>query len=419
MNISLKNRRWYYAVIVLSCFLLSASCTGFLNNFNTLFLSTVSEALMCQRAQLTLYSTFSSITTMLCLPIAGKLYRKIPIRLLVLIGALAGASAHLLYSLATTVWLFYLGGVLAGICASLACTIPINLTLSNWFHEKRGLATGFVYTGSSLISSLFAPVISKILIHGGWRIAYRSISAGIILISLPFLFFIRPTPASVALKPYGANEGMSNSTQIQSIGFTQKQARRLPSFWLFSIGIFLLGAITSGTQHHLVAYWESISFSQEAAAKIYSYVLFSGVVGKILVGILLDHLQIRPVLFICILVEICAFASILHSGPLILPSAILFGLTTAFQIILPAYLTQRFWGTLDYVSNMGLITSALYLGASCGSPTSALIYDLSGDYRLTWILFIILGSIAFFCFFLANHLSKHDFYRQLGLRRKE
>ena len=371
MNISLKNRRWYYAVIVLSCFLLSASCTGFLNNFNTLFLSTVSEALMCQRAQLTLYSTFSSITTMLCLPIAGKLYRKIPIRLLVLIGALAGASAHLLYSLATTVWLFYLGGVLAGICASLACTIPINLTLSNWFHEKRGLATGFVYTGSSLISSLFAPVISKILIHGGWRIAYRSISAGIILISLPFLFFIRPTPASVALKPYGANEGMSNSTQIQSIGFTQKQARRLPSFWLFSIGI------------------------------------------------LLDHLQIRPVLVICILVEICAFASILHSGPLILPSAILFGLTTAFQIILPAYLTQRFWGTLDYVSNMGLITSALYLGASCGSPTSALIYDLSGDYRLTWILFIILGSIAFFCFFLANHLSKHDFYRQLGLRRKE
>ena len=90
-----RTKEWYCWVIVAACLLLSAASIGMLSYFNALFVTPVCESLHIARSSLSLMSTFSTVTTMLLLPFVGKLYDHIPMKLLVLLGAIAGGCAHL------------------------------------------------------------------------------------------------------------------------------------------------------------------------------------------------------------------------------------------------------------------------------------------------------------------------------------
>lgn len=414
-----KKGSLYHWVIVFACLLLSAASVGMLSYFNALFLSPVAQSLQVKRSALVLYSTCSTATTMLIIPFVGRLYRRFPMRPLILLGAVLGAGAHLCYSMSRSVYGFYAGGVLAGLAACLFGSVPITLLLSNWFADKRGLVTGLAFTGSGLASSLLSPTVSRLIQSVGWRGTYRLIAAAILLTALLALVLLRPTPQSVGLLPYGAAAPSRREEATEATGFTQAQTLRLPSYWLFALAIFFLGFATMGTQQHLVAYWQAAGVEQALAVKMYALVLMAGVCGKVLVGILYDHFSAALASILCCGVAIAAFLSLLlcTSSPGILIPALLFGLTTSLQVILPAYLTQKFFGTRDFVSNVGLLTTILYLGVAVGAPVSALIYDSTGFYRPAWVLHALLAAAALAAILLADRLSMGAFRRILNCGR--
>lgn len=399
-----KNR--YCWVIAFACFLLSAASVGMLSYFNALFVTPVTEDLGISRATLSLYSTFSTVTTMLLLPFVGKLYARFSMRGLLIVGAVTGACAHLCYSLAQSVPLFYLGGILAGVCACIAGSAPITLLLSNWFVEKRGFATGLAFTGSSLVSSLFSPLMSDLIAEYGWRTGYRYISVGIFLTVLVALALIRPDPKSMGLPPYG---GVASSGEpvTPSEGLTQKQTLRHPAYWLLALGIFLFGLMTMGTQQQLVAYWAQEGIAQERAVSLYSAVLLAGVVGKLLIGHIFDRFSVVTASLLCGAIAVGAYLCLLvcTGGGIALLPALLFGIMTAMQVILPAYLTQKFFGVKAFVSNVGLMTTILYMGVSVGTPASALVYDLTGSYHPIWIVYAVLSALAIASLLFANRLA--------------
>lgn len=418
MKVLQAKRSWYCWVIAFACLLLSAASVGMLSYFNALFLSPVCTSLQVKRSALVLHSTFSTITTMITLPFLGKLYQRYPMRPLILIGAIFGGAAHLCYSLASSVYTFYLGGVLAGLAACLFGSVPITLLLSNWFIEKRGLVTGIAFAGSGIASSILSPVVSDLIQTIGWRGSYRFISAAILLTALLALLMIRATPESMGLASYGSRNNADKSPA--DTGFPQKETLKLPAYWFFALSIFLLGFVIMGTQSQLIAYWQSAGVDPDLAVRMYSIVMLTGVAGKLLIGHLYDHLRSAAASIVCNAVAICAFIALLlcTQGDWVWIPAVLFGLTTAMQVILPAYLTQKLFGTRDYVSNVGLITTCLYLGVSAGTPSGALFFDLTGSYRPAWILFCLLTALALACLLAADRLSAQAFQRKLHVQRK-
>lgn len=402
-----RTKEWYCWVIVAACLLLSAASIGMLSYFNALFVTPVCESLHIARSSFSLMSTFSTVTTMLLLPFVGKLYDHIPMKLLVLLGAIAGGCAHLCYSLAQNTILFYLGGILSGIGACLAGAAPITLLLANWFEEKRGLATGIAFTGSSLVSSLLSPVVSSLIGTYGWRVGYRCIAAGLVLTILAALLLIRPTPAAMGLLPYGGKRH-EKLHSLQADGLSQRGTLRQPSYWLLAVGIFLFGLMTAGTQQQLVSYWRTESISQEIAVQMYSIVLLAGVAGKMLVGYIYDRFSVPIATIFCGITAACAYLSLwlcLGERIVMLP-AVLFGLSTALQVILPSYLTKKLFGSAAFLSNVGLITTILYLGSSVGAPACAFIFDRSGSYAPAWLLYALLSTFAAAAILAANQLAK-------------
>lgn len=417
MKLLQTKRSWYCWVIAFACMLLSAASIGMLSYFNALFLSPVCDSLQVKRSALVLHNTFSTITTMITLPFLGKIFQRYPMRPLILIGAILGGAAHLCYSLASSVYYFYLGGILAGLAACLFGSVPITLLLSNWFWEKRGLVTGIAFAGSGIASSALSPVVSDLIQTIGWRGSYRFISAVILLTSLLALLLIRPTPESIGLTPYGNRSDADKSPA--GMGFSQKETLKLPAYWFFALSIFLLGFVIMGTQSQLIAYWQSAGVDSNLSVRMYSIVMLTAVAGKLLIGHLYDHLRSAAASIVCSTVSVCAFIALLvctQRNQVWIP-AVLFGLTSAMQVILPAYLTQKFFGARDYVSNVGLITTFLYLGVSAGTPSGALFYDLTGSYRPAWTLFCLLTALALVCLLAADRLSAQAYQRHLDIRQ--
>ena len=105
----------HYKWVILLCGIIITACgTGILSYFNALFVDPVTAALGVSKTSLMLYSTIATITTMIAMPIVGRLYRRFPIKPLMIVGTVFGASALFLYSLSSTVYQFYIGGFMAG-----------------------------------------------------------------------------------------------------------------------------------------------------------------------------------------------------------------------------------------------------------------------------------------------------------------
>lgn len=401
-----KAIHWQYGAIVFACLLLSAASIGMLSYFSALFLTPVTQALGISRSSLALHGTFSTVTTMLALPFTGRLYKRFAMRPLILLGAVLGAGAHLCYSTAVSVYGFYAGGILAGLAACLFGSVPITMLLSNWFVKKRGLVTGLAFTGSGLASSLLSPIVSELIGAAGWRDAYRFIAVMIFAAALLAVFLIRPAPQSVGLPPYGGETDREASPA--GTGLTQRETLRHPAYWLLALAIFLVGALTMGTQQQLVAYWQAAGMNQTAAVQMYSVVLLAGVCGKVLVGHLFDSHSTAAAAALSCSIAAASFLSLMvcTQGYTALIPAVLFGLTTALQVIFPAYLTLKFFGARDSVSNVGLMTTILYMGVSAGTPASAFIYDLTGSYRIAWTGGILFSLAALAAILAADRLAK-------------
>lgn len=418
-----QDKKFFYGwVIVAACLLLSATSTGLLAYFNALFVEPVTAALQVSRTEFMLYSTFSTVTTMIAMPVVGALYQKLPIKLLVLIGACFGAGAHFCFSISNNVWGFYFGAVLAGVGMCMFGGMPISILLSNWFNEKRGFVTGIAFMGSAIVSSLFSPTISGIIQNYGWRVAYRTIGIAILAITVPTaLFLIKAKPADLGLEPYGgAAQGKEKEKAPEIIGFTREEAFRMRAFWLFASAVFFMGVITSSTQQHLVAYWTENGLTAGMAAQMYSVVMFVSLFAKAGIGVIFDKCTARAASVVCCLIASGAMVSLMvcTSGWSLIVPAVLFGITTTLQVMATTYLTGKLFGEKDYGSLYGIINTVLFLGVSVGVPLSAAIYDATGKYAPVWTLYAVIMLVAMLALAAADSFSRRAFKTRFGVTRK-
>lgn len=415
----MKRKFFYGWVIVFACMMLAAASTGLLSYLSPLFVEPVTEELGVSRATFMVYQTFSTIATVISMPLFSSIYKKLSLKAMIVAGAVFGAAAEFCYSMAGNVTLFYLGGTLAGIGMSLYGSIPIAVLTSNWFYQKKGIATGIAFAGTGAASALLSPVISGVIADYGWRSAYRLISVLILCIVIPVtLFLIRVTPEQMGLAPYGKENDSGKPSE--KLGFSRKEVFQTKSFWVFSLGIFCLGAVTGPAQQQLVAYWSSEGNTPAFAAYMYSVVMSVAIFTKIFLGAIYDHTTVSKgtvsvgaaavLSYICLLLFPRGFA-------IVIP-AVLFGVTVSVQVLVGTYVISRLFGDKEYAFVYGIITPVLYGGVAVGSPMSAWVYDQFGSYRMLWVLCAGVFALAVGFVVMADQLSRREYKKILGMERK-
>ncbi len=416
----MKAKKLYYGWLILGCCMVMTACNpGIISYFNALFIEPVTSALGVSRAVFTLYSTFSTVTTMLFMPVAGIMYKKYPLKPLLIIGTLFGATALMIFSLAEQVYLFYLGGIFSGICMCLIGSLPMTLVLNNWFIEKRGLVTGIAFMGSAITSAVLSPVVSLIISSYGYQTGYRFLAMLLLVLMVPTtLLVLKITPEEKGLKPYGVAVEQKSG---EKNGFSYSRVLRSASFWCLAAAVFILGMTTFGTQNHLIAYWTSVGILPETASTLYSGVMVVSAVAKMTLGNVYDHLGIgKGSTIFCTAGALAMLTLLLCTQGLwaLIPMA-LFGMMTSIQVLITSYVASRLFGEKEYSAIFGLLNTVLYCGVSVGVPLNSLMYDITGSYQISWILFFWLMVVALFAVLTANNLSKKMFRKELGITRGE
>ena len=418
---SQKPKKFFYGwIIVLCCTLLMAVGTGIFVNCIGIFVKPVCDELGFDRGPFTLYTTITSVLSMLAMLVFGELYRKNPkrIRFYITLGGLTGCLVFFGYSLSSKLWHFYVLAAVYGCVATTLAGISVTTLVNNWFVDKRGFATGLAFAGSGVSAAIMTPVLSTIVADYGWRMGYRTMSLVGLLILLPAVLLIRLEPADKGLLPYGVKpEGEEDESKIpvlEQTGLTRAQAIKTNTFYFQSIGIFCLSTAGMGMSTHAIAYFTDIGYSPLTASTAMSMVMTIMIFAKILLGAVFDKLgSVRSAILTgcCMIASTLAirFAGAAAFMPYVFSLCFGFGYST---LTVPySYLIGQNFGTREFASIYSLICTLGSLGGGVAATLTGMLYDHFGSYLPVWSFYAGLACLALIFLFLASKTAQKKVYQ--------
>lgn len=408
-----EKRPFYGWNIVAGSFLILAMPFAVIFLSHSIFLRPVTEALGFSATQFSLVFTIVAVSTAAVSPFMGKIIRKYDIKyVMALCGAIVSISFGVL-GIAKELWQFYLLSVVIGVFATGITQIPISYIITNWFpSEKKGVATGIAFAGGNLGAFCTILVISNLMPKIGYEKCYFILGSVMFVVTIAVsLFVIKGKPADIGQLPYGTKETTINvkinKDEEEVMGYTLAEAKASPVFWIYIVAIVLLGLVFAGVQMHIPSYMQSVGHSLQFASMITSLVSIMGILSNVLIGMLLEKAGIKKGMLIIGVFMTLSVVCLLFGKTVAFAIlfAVIFGAFIAIASMGPSYLTSEIFGKKEYGTILGIVIMFFQLGGAIGPTLSGFIYDSTGEYTITWIIFIALLVITFGTFLFAINLA--------------
>lgn len=406
-----KKKIFFGWWIVIASFIIMTFLYTPIVNLVSLYTKPVTEELGIGRTQFSTYYTIMALVSMVACPIAGKLMRKIDIRLYLTVCTILGALSYIGFSFSTKLVHFYLLAVPMGISLAGAAIIPTSVLITNWFIEKRGLCLGLALSGSGFGGIILSPLNNWIISSYGWRASYLITGIMILVLIVPFtVFLIRFSPADIGLKAYGDTKVVTSGKTEELKGITQGQAFKSVSFWSLCLAIVVSGVVVNSMIVNLSPYLTDIGASAKTAAMILSLSSAMVILGKLFVGRFFDKVGLKIVLILICVSNIASFVFLLK-GNMIIP-AVLYAVFTGFGAtavtVTPSYITASLYGEKEYGAKYGIVSLFSSLGAAICPLVSGMIYNINKSYTTLLYVLIVLAFVAL-CLFLFAVKTKPKF----------
>lgn len=408
-----EKRPFYGWNIVAGAFLILAMPFAVIFLSHSIFLRPVTEALGFSATQFSLVFTIVAVSTAAVSPFMGKIIRKYDIKyVMALCGAIVSISFGVL-GIAKELWQFYLLSVVIGVFATGITQIPISYIITNWFpSEKKGVATGIAFAGGNLGAFCTILVISNLMPKIGYEKCYFILGSVMFVVTIAIsLFVIKGKPSDIGQLPYGTKETTINvkinKDEEEVTGYTLAEAKASPVFWIYIVAIVLLGLVFAGVQMHIPSYMQSVGYSLQFASMITSLVSIMGILSNVLIGMLLEKAGIKKGMLIIGVFMTLSVVCLLFGKTVAFAIlfAVIFGAFIAIASMGPSYLTSEIFGKKEYGTILGIVIMFFQLGGAIGPTLSGFIYDSTGEYTITWVIFIVLLIVTFGTFLFAINLA--------------
>lgn len=313
-------------------------------------------------------------------------------RPLMLIGATLLACSLLLTSGITELWQWIaLRGTVTMLGTGLLGNLVVNVTISKWFVEQRGRAIGLASMGVSSAGIVLPSVMTLTIDHFGWRVGWRVLAAGVLLLGYPAAMVMRRSPEDMGLHPDGkSNDEMAAGGGAAAIAdlansFTRSQALRTKTLYLLvlAFGFGSLGLITMIVI--TIPYLTDSGFSRSLAALMVSTMAIPSALTKPLWGYLGDRYSERAATAVSFSMNAASLSLIIvaahaHATPLLVAGYLLVGSGIGGQIPLQ----ESIWATYFGRRYIGSVRSAAMpftmLFSAAGPLVVASCYDRFGSY---------------------------------------
>jgi MFS family permease len=357
--------------------------------------------------------SFGFLVSAVISPIVGRLMDRHGPRLIIESGVCLLTCGLLVAPAIKTPWQLYATlGVLVGGGANLMSFTAQSLFLPNWFVHRRGLAISIAFSGVGIGAIVLLPWLQTIIGRDGWRASCWTMGLLVLFVLGPLNLFLWRRPEDIGLLPDGGSHSAGagktrHASNIvdpawASVEWTLARAVRTGRFWWIVLGYFCALFAWYAVQVHQTKYLIEVGFSPLVAAWVLGAVSIVAIPGQIGLGALSDRIGREWVWSAgCCGFALCYVALIaLERGPshgLLYLMVISQGfLGYALTSVMGPVVAEIFEGP-HYGSIFGTITVALIGGGAAGPWVAGVLHDVTGNYRLAFLLAIaccVLSAVA-------------------------
>ncbi|GJL83418.1 MAG: putative MFS-type transporter YbfB [marine bacterium B5-7] len=354
-----------------------------------LMLKPMAEDLDWSRTSLSLAVTLFMVVSALALPIVGRLVDRFNALAILFCALLLSAICVALMSRVTTpmeVALYYgVGFALASAGTSLT---PIGVLITRWFPERVGLAYSITISGMGVGQLVVILILTNQLAAIGWRGSFLLLAAMALVLLVPLLLIAllkethnRHTTETTAT--HVGNQAVSNNL------FSSK-------LWLLLLLYAVCGFQDFFVATHVVAFASDSGVDALLAGNLYAFMGLAGLAGVLVTGHLSDRLGPIWPTAICFVIRIVIFLMILFSNSLFAIAAftLLYGSTFWITAPLTVVYTRRFFGDKNLGALTGVVTMVHHGAGGLGALAGGLAFDLDGDYRMVFMMMLVLSMLA-------------------------
>ena len=348
------------------------------------FVSPVSEALGVGRGNFSFYYSLMAVSGAIAAPSLGKLVGKTGVRSLMLLSGVWVGVGLVLFSFASSLWMFYLLGFAMGLIGSGCAMLCVNVVLQKSYDAKTVSAlTGIVMSGSGVGGMVLSAVLPGILENLGWRNGYRILGVAWLGLSVLAVLLLgrQEAPQQAAGKAGAGSE----------LGLTQSQMLRLPQMWMLVLEAAILAAV-GGVQQHCPALLAGLGYETAAVAGMMSLMTAALAVGKIGLGTMFGTAGVRVGGVVAIGVYLGGLA-LFAVGGLDTLALVLTAVGIGVYTTLLPLVTRRVFGSYSFAAAWGVVQLGGSLGGFVGVPVWGAVYDTVGSYAPALIGAVVLLAV--------------------------
>ena len=393
----MRKKYFYGYNIVAAGFIIQAVSVGAMFTYGVFFKEFQTE-FGWSRAAISGASSLAFLMMGLAGIIAGRLNDQIGPKVIIVASGISLGIGYLIMSRLQAIWQLYLiYGVLVGIGFSTHDVITLS-TVARWFKRRRGMMSGIVKIGTGS-GQFVVPLIATSLIAAyGWRNSYLIIGATALVIFVAVAQVLSRDPQDIGLLPDGdKKEPHDKGKGPPQESLTLRVAARTRQFWIICVAEFAIFFCLLTVIVHIVPHAMDLDLSPSTAVGVLSTIGCASVLGRIVIGTANDRIGGKRSLVISSSLLLCGllWLHVASEAWMLFFFAVIYGVAHGgfFTVMSPTI--AEFFGTGSHGLLYGIVLASGTLGGAAGPLMAGRTFDVTGSYRIAFLVLNLLAVIGF------------------------
>jgi MFS family permease len=327
----------------------------------------------------------------------GSLFECYGPRKVLIVGIVAMSMGLVLLTWTARLWQVYAAFALMSVGWATMSGAAINIIVAPWFEGRRGLALSWALNGASAGGVIIAPTLTFLTTRYGFGLAVNALVGSMLAILIPVVILVlRPRQADefdlpdkdVAEPRIAASPTEAEPFHLASVICS---GRFISISVPFALGLTAQVAFFT----HQMAFL-SPTIGAVAAGWAVSLTTFAAVVGRIVVGFIVDQFDRRIIAALNFVVQMVGMMvlAVAATPTFLYVGCALFGLGGGNLTSLPGLLVQQEFPKHHFARTVSLAVAINQFSFAFGPTLLGQLEAAEGSYRLGLLLCLFIEAVA-------------------------